>query len=117
MATPGPATPTASATRPGSSRPRTTGASRATRGSCSAAWGAATQQEVADIAAEYGARRLEDRDVTLGAFYGPDYTVTIREAVLELPGGINPAEVEGRILRSGIAASNTSPTTVGVRIG
>lgn len=78
---------------------------------------AATQQEVADIAAEYGARRLEDRDVTLGAFYGPDYTVTIREAVLELPGGINPAEVESRILRSGIAASNTSPTTVGIRIG
>lgn len=82
----------------------------------------ATPQEVADIALKYNATKIGERNSTLGALYGPDYEVTVRYAILELPGDVNPTVIESEVRKKGIDAvgmvsASTMKLTLQVRIG
>lgn len=78
---------------------------------------AATLDELAAVAAKFDAVKKSERTNVLGRFYGPEYEYTVREAVLELPDGVNAMSVEHEFRRMGIEADNYAPGVVAVRIG
>lgn len=78
---------------------------------------AATPDELAAVAAKFDAVKKSERTNVLGKFYGPEYEYTVREAVLELPDGVNAMSVEYELRRMGIEADNCGPGVVAVRIG
>ena len=78
---------------------------------------AATPDELAAVAAKFDAVKKSERTNVLGRFYGPEYEYTVREAVLELPDGVNAMSVEHEFRRMGIEADNYAPGVVAVRIG
>ncbi|MBT1164967.1 hypothetical protein JS534_10205 [Bifidobacterium felsineum] len=78
---------------------------------------AASEDEVAAIAARHDAVRAGEKDETLGRFYGPEYEVTIRKAILRLPEGVNPITVEHEIRSKGIEAGSDGGRNVSIRIG